>query len=433
LGSGFQKPPVPLLKKPEKLIATFCHTFRANVYFRGVIQGIFFVIVSFLCSFPPKVTNTIDSAQELPSIVCGAEKLDSLLVLLKGKTFALVSNHTTMVGKVHLVDTLISIGLKPEKIFAPEHGFRGTEEAGQDVASYIDIKTGIEVVSLYGKNQKPTAETLKKIQWMIFDIQDVGARFYTYISTLHYVMEACAENKIPLLVLDRPNPNGFYVDGPVLEPEFKSFVGMHPVPVVHGMTIAEYAQMINGEGWLKDGQKCQLSVIKTENYKHQSYYRLPIPPSPNLRSRAAIFLYPSICFFEGTPISVGRGTDRPFEWFGHPDLKDGDTTFIPYPGPYGIHFPQEGQECRGWWAARKLNVNAPPKKIQLQWLLRSYKSFADKSKFFNNFFNKLAGNSSFQQQIKDGLEEKVIRKSWEEKLNAYKTIRKKYLLYEDFE
>jgi uncharacterized protein YbbC (DUF1343 family) len=421
-----------LLKKPEKLILKICHTLLTNVYFRGVIQGIIFTLISIFSLLGP-IEQQNENFNAGASIVCGAEKLDSLALLLKGKTFAIVSNHTTMVGNKHLVDTLIARGFKPEKIFAPEHGFRGTEEAGEDVVSYKDEKTGIEVISLYGKNHKPSVESLKKIQLMIFDIQDVGARFYTYISTLHYVMEACAENKIPVLILDRPNPNGFYLDGPILEPEFKSFVGMHPVPVVHGMTIGEYAKMINGEGWLNLGVKCNLNVLRIQNYTHKSYYRLPYPPSPNLRSRAAIYLYPSICFFEGTPISVGRGTDRPFEWFGHPDLKDGDTTFTPYMGPYGIHFPQEGQECRGWWAARKFNVNAPPKRLQLQWLLRSYKAFSEKSKFFNNFFNKLAGNAIFQQQIKDGLEEKVIRKSWEQGLNDYKITRKKYLLYEDFE
>lgn len=397
-----------------------------------MIKGLVLILILY-CSFYLPGSGKEESAAATDSIICGAQKLDSLALLLKGKTFAIVGNQTSRVGGKHLVDTLISLGYKPEKIFAPEHGFRGTEEAGQDVSSYKDEKTGIEVISIYGKNYKPTAENLKKIQLVVFDLQDVGARFYTYISTLHYVMEACAENKIPLLILDRPNPNGFYVDGPVLEPEFKSFVGMHPVPVVHGMTIGEYGRMINGEGWLNNSVKCQLSVLRTQNYHHKKLYTLPHPPSPNLRSRAAILLYPSICFFEGTPISVGRGTDRPFEWFGHPDLKDGDTTFIPYPGPYGIHFPQEGQECRGWWAARRFNVVSPPRKIQLQWLLRSYKAFSDKDKFFNNFFNKLAGNSSFQQQIKDGMEEKLIRKSWEKGIRDYKEIRKKYLLYEDFE
>jgi len=326
----------------------------------------------------------------------------------------------------HLVDFLIESGINLQKIYAPEHGFRGTADAGELIKDGKDVKTGLPIISLYGNNKKPTKEQLLGVDIMVFDLQDVGARFYTYISSLHYLMEACAENNIPLIVLDRPNPNGNIIDGPTLEPENKSFVGMHPIPVLHGMTIGEYAQMINGEKWLKDGIQCDLTIIKCVNYKRDMAYSLPVPPSPNLPNDKAINLYASLCFFEGTNVSVGRGTDKQFQIFGSPFLKNMDFSFTPKPN-LGAKDPlHNGKECFG----RDLSEVKNLERLELKWLIEAYNNTEDKSKFFNNFFVKLAGTKKLQQQLEEGLSEEEIRKTWEDDLQKFKEIRKKYLIYE---
>ncbi|OFX28276.1 MAG: hypothetical protein A2033_00385 [Bacteroidetes bacterium GWA2_31_9] len=372
---------------------------------------------------------------EYASIKTGAERTELYFPELKGKTIAVVANQTSLIGETHLVDSLISSGINIKKIFCPEHGFRGTADAGAHVANYTDSKTKIPVISLYGDKKKPSAEDLAGIDIIVFDIQDVGVRFYTYISTLHYVMESCAENKIQLMILDRPNPNGFYVDGPVLEVKHKSFVGMHPVPLVHGMTIAEYAQMINNEGWLVNGEKCELKYILCDGYNHTNLYNLPVKPSPNLSTMNSVFLYPSLGLFEGTVMSVGRGTDFPFQVVGHPTLKTEKFSFTPVAKKgASMNPPFKGQVCYGF-DLRNIGEDYfyNRKVIDLQWLIKSYNKFGDKKKYFNSFLTKLAGTTELKTQIISGLTEDEIRKSWEPKLSQFKEIRKKYLLYEDFE
>lgn len=393
-------------------------------------------------------------------IIPGAERMDQYLPLLQGKNVALFANPTSVVGNTLLVDTLLKRGVKVIRIFGPEHGFRGTADAGEKVGNTIDKETGIEVVSLYGQHNKPTPEDLKGVDVMLFDIQDVGVRFYTYISSLQKYLEAALENSIPLIILDRPNPNGFYVDGPVLQPKFKSFVGMQPVPIVYGLTIGEYALMMAGEHWLtKEAnekyayyQKSRktadspfhLLVIRNLNYDHNSHYILPVKPSPNLPDIQSIYLYPSTCFFEGTTLSEGRGTDKPFQVFGAPSLPKNLYSFTPNPTEGAKHSKHYGQICYGW------NLSGTPaevlkkvdKKVQLKWLINAYRLFPEKDSFFivpksgkmeNSFFDKLAGNDELWKQIKDGVSEKDIRASWEPALSQYKKIRKKYLLYKDFE
>ena len=363
----------------------------------------------------------------------GAERMEQYLPQLAGKRVALCGNQTSVVGKTHLVDTLLSRKVNLVKLFCPEHGFRGQAEAGATVASGKDPLTGLPVVSLYGKNKKPTAEQLAGVEVILFDLQDVGCRFYTYISTLHYVMEAAAENGVKVIVLDRPNPNGFYVDGPVLEPQYKSFVGMHPVPVVYGMTIGEYARMINGEKWLANGVQCDLEVVTLEGYTHETRYELPVAPSPNLQNKKAILFYPSLCFFEGTNVSVGRGTDHPFEMYGAPGLLGGDYTFTPHAIP-GVseNPPFKDQECRGELLASVcIDWNAPGR-LNLFFLLNAYHNYPDKANFFlkNNFFDKLAGTAVLRQKIVAGATEEEIRASWQPALDEFKSLRAKYLLYE---
>jgi uncharacterized protein YbbC (DUF1343 family) len=368
-------------------------------------------------------------------IVTGAEQLDEYLPLLNGRKVAMLVNQTSVIRKTHLVDTLKSRGVNIVKIFAPEHGFRGTADAGEKVKSGVDTKTGIEITSMYGASKKPSKQSMTGIDYVIFDIQDVGARFYTYISSLQYMMEACAEANVPILVLDRPNPNGFYVDGPVLESKFKSFVGMQCIPVVHGMTVGEYAQMLNGEKWLSGKKSCKLSVISCKNYNHNMLYHLPIPPSPNLKSPSSILLYPSLCFFEGTPVSVGRGTPTPFEVWGHPDFKDNGFSFTPVSTEGAKSPPHEGKVCYG------ANLRLPPSdilkildgKLNLSFLRNAYTLSKDKSTFFNSFFDKLAGNALLKQQIIAGKTDQEIRASWSKGLAQFKKVRKKYLLYPDFE
>jgi uncharacterized protein YbbC (DUF1343 family) len=368
-------------------------------------------------------------------IQVGAERFSLYLPLLKNKKVAIVANQTSMVSTIHLVDTLLSLKINIVKIFAPEHGFRGEAEAGALILNGKDIKTGLPTISLYGKQKKPTQENLKDVDVILFDIQDVGVRFYTYISTLHYVMEACVENTKELIVLDRPNPNGFYVDGPVLEKEYASFVGMHSVPLVHGMTIGEYAQMINGEKWLNNKRLCKLKVIPVKGYNHTLFYRPPVNPSPNLNSIESIYLYPSLGLFEGTKVSVGRGTYTPFSIIGYPGFSHGDFTFKPVAikGMSENPFYQDTL-CNGInlseFARNYLKVN---KSIYLFWLIGMYESYPAKDKFFTSFFDKLAGTDTLRKQIIAGKTEGDIRKSWKMKIDNFKKIRKKYLLYTDFE
>jgi uncharacterized protein YbbC (DUF1343 family) len=376
-----------------------------------------------------------DEVEKDLGVEVGATKMDEYLPLLKNKNIALVVNQTSIVGETHLVDALLEKGILIKKIFAPEHGFRGQADAGEHVKDDKDAKTGIPLISLHGKNKKPTAEHLQGIEVVVFDIQDVGARFYTYISSMSYVMEACAENNVKFMVLDRPNPNGHYVDGPVLKKEYSSFVGLHQIPVVHGMTVGEYAQMVNNEGWLKGKVKCNLTVIKCENYDHKTFYELPIKPSPNLPNIRSIYLYPSICFFEGTTASVGRGTNKQFQIYGHPDFKQGEFTFTPQSMP-GAKFPKlEGKECNGFDLSKlDLQEFKEMGRINLRYLMHFYENFENKKAFFleNKFFDTLAGSATLRWQIINGKSEEEIRNSWQKDLEAFKIIRSKYLLYKDF-
>lgn len=376
-------------------------------------------------------TVLLSCAQEQSRIITGAEQTTLYFPLLQNKRIAVVANHTSLIGETHLVDSLLASGFQVVRIFSPEHGFRGNTGAGQTIKNGTDPKTGLPVISLYGKHKKPVSGDLKDVNMVVFDIQDVGARFYTYISTMTYVMEACAENHIPVMILDRPNPNGFYVDGPVLEPEYSSFVGLHPVPVVYGMTIGEYAQMVNGEHWLADSLQCNLTVIPLKNYSHDRFYELPVKPSPNLPNKYAVYLYPSLCFFEGTVVSVGRGTGLPFQVIGHPGYSGGNYQFTPHPVPgAALHPKLEGKTCHGLNLvdyAKKMKQNPP--QLHLHWLIDFYKALNDSSGFFNGFFTKLAGTKKLQQQIESGWSEEQIRQSWKPALETFKEIRKKYLLY----
>jgi uncharacterized protein YbbC (DUF1343 family) len=370
-------------------------------------------------------TNT-DAPKNLKT---GAEQTNLYISDLKGKTVALVVNHTSTIGKTHLADSLISLGIKIKTIFAPEHGFRGTADAGEHVANGIDKKTGLPIVSLYGSNKKPSAAQLEGIDVVIFDIQDVGARFYTYTSTMHYVMEACAEQSKKLLIFDRPNPNGHYVDGQVLNRRFASFVGLNPVPVVHGCTVGELAQMINGEGWLSGNKKCNVQIIKCLNYKHSMPYAPSIAPSPNLPNLQSMLLYPSICFFEGTDVSVGRGTDKQFQVIGSPNPKNGDFKFTPEDKPGAKNPPQKGKLCYGLDLSQ---IDARSQTFTLKYLIDFYRKSDNKDKFFSSpaFFDKLAGSDTLRKQIIAGMTETQIRASWKGNLDKYKAIRQKYLMYE---
>lgn len=392
-----------------------------------LFSGIIFILI--LINFPVCLFAQMKT---------GADQTNQYYPMLKGKQIGVVANNASVVlvdgvsgGIVNIVDRLVGSGIQVTKIFSPEHGFRIKAEAGEVVGNHVDSATRIPVVSLYSKHKKPTTEDLAGLDLVLFDIQDVGVRFYTYISTLAYVMEACAENRIPLIVLDRPNPHGYYIDGPVLEQAFSSFVGMHPVPVVYGMTIGEYARMINGEKWLKKGIQCTLQVIPMANYTHQSRYLFPVPPSPNLPNGNAISLYPSLCFFEGTVISVGRGTDFPFEVYGHPEMIGGLFTFIPrsIPGS-SLHPPFEGIECRGF-DLRGYSEKFPegPERINLEWIIGACGNWKNKPGFFTDYFNQLAGNATLKQQIRDGKSEKEIRASWRPGIEKFRKIRIKYLLY----
>ena len=428
-----------------------------------LIPILFFQLVS-LPSFAQK--SKIQTPPK--TILSGADQLKLYLPLIEGKRVGIFANQTSMIGKRHLVDSLLELGIKITVIFGPEHGFRGTADAGEKVGNYTDEKTGIPVVSLYGAKRRPDKKDLEEVDIMIFDIQDVGVRFYTFISSLEAYMQSAMEFKKPLLILDRPNPNGFYVDGPVLDTKYRSFIGMQPVPVVYGLTIGEYASMILGEGWMKTNEKDKLTIISScsnnkkstfellreeefsliviccANYSHRSRYELPVRPSPNLPNIQSIYLYPSTCFFEGTSLSEGRGTSKPFQVFGHPSLPKTLYKFTPKPNEGAKKSKHYDKECYGW------DLSGSPAevlkktegKLQLKWLLEAYRLFPDKDSFFlkpksgdmaQSFFTKLAGNNDLWQQIRDGKTEAEIRKTWEPGLKVYKAIRKKYLLYEDFE
>ena len=369
-------------------------------------------------------------------ITMGAERIELYFDQLEGKKIAVCANQSSQIGNSHLVDTLVASGFNVVSIFCPEHGFRGDAEAGAHINSSVDEKTGIPIVSLYGKNKKPDLNQ-HDIELIIFDIQDVGCRFYTYISTLHYVMEAAAEHGVEVMILDRPNPNGYFVDGPVLDTNLRSFVGMHPIPVVHGLTIGEYGRMINGEHWLANGVQCKLQVVPMDNYDHNMRYNLPVPPSPNLQTAEAIYLYPSLCLFEGTPISIGRGTNIPFQVYGHPQLTTGDYFFTPMPiKGVSENPPQKGMKCRGVNLTEFANTHINQgNSFNISYLINAYSHFPEKDKFFNTnlFFDKLAGTKQLRKDIIAGKSEEEIRSSWQPQLQKFKEKRQQYLLYPDFE
>ncbi|GAB3561773.1 DUF1343 domain-containing protein [Spirosoma luteolum] len=372
--------------------------------------------------------QTTRQTTSTPTLQTGAQQTALYLPSLAGKRVGMVVNHTSRIGQTHLVDSLLALGVQIKTIFAPEHGFRGEATDGEHIANGRDPRTGVMIASLYGKNRKPSPAQMDSLDVLIFDIQDVGTRFYTYISTMHYAMEACAEAKKPLIVLDRPNPNGHYIDGPVLDPKFKSFVGMHPIPVVHGLTVGELAGMINGEGWLGAGKTCPLTVIPVKNYTHQTPYVLPVRPSPNLPNQQAVLLYPSLCFFEGTVVSVGRGTDKQFQVIGSPYTQYGPYTFTPVDKPGAVNPPLEGKLCYG------LDLSQAPisrKAMMLNYLIDFYRRATDKTAFFlaGGGIDRLAGTDQLRLQLVAGVSESAIRKSWEPGLTAYRTMRQKYLLY----
>ncbi|MBP6557493.1 MAG: DUF1343 domain-containing protein [Flavobacterium sp.] len=425
----------------------------SNLVFKNTV--LFSVLLMLSCgSAQKKVDTTIAPKSEketvttqdfLTGIKTGAENTAVYMALLKDKKVGIVTNQTgtyrkfnivqasssltenpgVYESKLHIVDFLLEQKINLQKIYAPEHGFRGTADAGELIKDGKDTKTGLPIISLYGNNKKPKPEQLTGIDVMVFDLQDVGARFYTYISSLHYIMEACAENNIPLIVLDRPNPNGAIVDGPILEKEFTSFVGMHQIPLLHGMTIGEYAQMINGEKWLKNRVQCNLTVIPCLNYKREMAYSLPVKPSPNLPNDQSINLYASLCLFEGTNVSSGRGTEKQFQIYGSPFLPKSDFSFTPIPN-FGAKEPMhKDQLCYGEDLTQIQKVT----RLELKWLIKAYNTTSDKTKFFNDFFTKLAGTKTLQQQIEAGTSEAEIRKSWEKGLAEFKAMRKQYLIY----
>lgn len=388
-------------------------------------------IVLCLCILILSFSQVFAQGRKEAAPIPAANLTNKYLRFIKHKRVALVVNQTSSIQQKHIVDSLLILGIDIKKIFCPEHGFRGNADAGENVSSSIDSITNIPLISLYGKHKKPDTADLKDIDIVLFDVQDVGVRFYTYLSTLHYVMEACAENDVQLLVLDRPNPNADYIDGPVLKPEFSSFVGLHPVPIVYGMTIAEYAKMINGEHWLANGVHCKLQIVKNAAYNHQRNYTVPINPSPNLQDQEAIRLYPSICLFEGTVISVGRGTYAPFKTIGHPSFKDKyEYSFQPISiNGMSKEPPYKNEVCYGIFLPNLGDSIFTDKKIHLKPLIEFYNTFEDQSKFFNSFFDKLAGTDELRKQIIAGMSEDAIRASWTLELEQFKSIRKKYLLY----
>ena len=380
---------------------------------------------------PPAEKSNNEETVEKP-LRLGAERTEVYLPLLEGKSVGIVANQTSVVGNTHLVDTLLALGIAVKSVFAPEHGFRGNASAGAKISDSKDPKTGLPIVSLYGSNYKPMPKMLAGLDVVIFDIQDVGTRFYTYISTMSYMMEACFENDVSLMILDRPNPNGHYIDGPVLEKEFSSFIGLHEVPVVHGMTVAEYAKMVFGEAWLKNHVRGTMTVIPMENYDRKKAYHLPIPPSPNLPSQTAIYLYPSLCFFEGTEVSEGRGTDKPFQQFGYPKMENGNTSFTPKSIDGVAKYPKlENKKCNGIdLSSIPLDSLRNMQQVNLEWLISTYQDYPEKDKFFkSDFFDKLAGSSELRKQIIAGKSAEEIRATWQKDLEEFKLIQEKYLLY----
>lgn len=413
--------------------------------FKNTLFPIIIALVStFISCGNGTKTSTADNGnieqhfEKTSRIDVGANQIDDYLKLLEDKRVGVVGNQSSVIFKeqphtpdpdtyTHLVDSLLSLNIDVVKVFSPEHGFRGTADAGEKIDDGLDPRTGLPIISLYGDNKKPKPEQLEGLDIVLFDIQDVGVRFYTYISTLHYVMEACAEANLPLIILDRPNPNGQYVDGPMLEQAYTSFVGMHPIPVAHGMTIGEYAKMINGEKWLDKGIQCELTVVPVSHYNHDMSYSLPIKPSPNLPNDQSIELYPGLCFFEGTNVSVGRGTNKQFQVFGSPELDKEyfSFQFTPTPNEGAKTPPHLNELCYG----RDLSKIEVKPGLNLEYLIEAYAHTANKSKFFNAFFTKLAGTPELQKQIEQGLSEQEIKATWTEGLEAFKKVREKYLLY----
>ncbi len=415
--------------------------------------AVIFFVFSTHAVFAQQSQQSSNNQAQDTRIIPGADRTKVYVPLLRGKRVGIFANQTSVVGNTSLVDTLLKLGVNIKMIFGPEHGFRGTADAGEKVGNYVDEKTGIPVVSLYGNKQMPSADDLKDLDVLVFDLQDVGCRFYTYINSMQDFLEAALENHKPLLLLDRPNPNGFYVDGPVLDLKFKSGVGRQPIPIVYGMTMGEYAMMLCGEKWLSEKANAinaynitterttdtpfHFLVIKCQNYTHKSKYILPVKPSPNLPEMQAVYLYPTTCLFEGTVLSEGRGTEKPFEYIGHPLLPKTMFSFMPHPNEGAKSSKHYGEVCYGWNFGGTLEdvLKKTNDQIQLKWIIDAYKIFPGKDSFFlkTNSFNRLAGNDVLIQQIKDGKSEDEIRKSWEPTLNEFKKVRKKYLLYLDFE
>ncbi|NIJ45189.1 uncharacterized protein YbbC (DUF1343 family) [Wenyingzhuangia heitensis] len=395
--------------------------------FKLVPKNTFLILVFFSFAFLSSCKGQNNTTKT--GVIISANNTKSYISFLKGKKIGVVANQTSVIfhkkGHTHLVDSLLQMNIKVTKVFSPEHGFRGKADAAEHVASGMDYKTGLPIISLYGKHKKPTNSDLKNIDLVVFDIQDVGVRFYTYISTLHYVLEACAENKIPVLVLDRPNPNAHYVDGPILHPKHSSFVGKHPVPLVYGMTIGEYATMINGEKWLANGIQCDLTVISLKNYTHTTSYHLPIRPSPNLPNDTSINLYPSLGFFEGTPINAGRGTEFQFQRYGSSLFPKSDFSYTPKTN-FGSKYPKDQNKvCYGV----DLSTNPKQSKVSIKWLVDAYTKYPNKEKFFGKTFTIHAGDTILEHQLKKGLTTKEIENSWKKDIEAFKLIRKKYLIY----
>ena len=406
--------------------------FLKHIFYNALLffASISFTLTIIACSW----FSTLPAAPAYADVITGAERIDQYLHLLESRSVGVVANHTSLIGDTHLVDSLLSLGVNIKRIFTPEHGLRGTADAGERIYTTKDERTGLPLVSLYGEKRKPDDCDVADLDMVIFDIQDVGARFYTYISTMHYVMEACAENDVPFLVLDRPNPNGYYVDGPVLDMEYRSFVGMHPVPIVHGMTVAEYAKMINGEGWLEGGIEVDLHYVLCEGYDHNTLYRLPVRPSPNLPAQLSIYLYPSLCLFEGTIVSVGRGTEFPFMAFGHPQLLNHSFQFTPISGPGAKNPPHLGQVVNGVDLREfdeRLVIDR--KELYLEWLIFAYNNTPREYEFFNGFFTRLIGNRTVQSMIESGSGVSAVMRSWEKDVAEFKKVRRRYLLYKDFE
>ncbi len=405
-------------------------------YFRiSPLRGKFPVFLLLLLLFSNGKSQTAKAHFINPKeIISGDEQMDAYLPMLASKKVAILANHTSVIKGKHLLDTLLARGVKIQRIFSPEHGFRGQAGAGEQVANGRDAKTGIEIISLYGKHRKPTPEDLQDIDIVVYDIQDVGIRFYTYISTMGWMMRACAQAHIPFLLLDRPNPHGHYVDGPVLDTAFRSFVGMYPIPVVYGLTAGELARMIVGEKWIPGIDACDLHIIPVKNYSHRKICPIDIPPSPNLPNMKAIELYPSLCFFEGTPVSVGRGTPQPFQVYGAPSMRKGNITFRPKSlRGVALHPKYEGQLCTGYSLTDSADNQILKGKINLHWLIQAYREMGKPGIFFSDFFDLLAGTDKLKKQIIAGESEQKIRTRWRAEIEIFKQRRKKYLLYDDFE